>query len=97
MIQKTCDVCGKQSNGDNPIVSKLFIAPILPGKTRATHSYYTGHMDIGKCCIAKVTGLGNWQKRQTREAYNDGRRLRSVESPPDALEARRRRTAGEQK
>lgn len=63
---RTCDSCGKQITNDNPLIAKEFIAPIVDGKTRTTHSHYTGHMDIGKCCARE---LGRpWRKRVTRKA-----------------------------
>ena len=80
---KTCDGCGKPITEDNPIVLKLFSAPVKKGETRSTHSYYNRHMDIGQCCVVKVNGLGKWQKRQTRKEYNNGRRHR----PADTLAA----------
>ena len=80
MTIKKCDKCGMDITDANPIVSKLFIAPVLPGKTRSTHSHYTGHMDIGKCCFSAVAKVGRWQQRKTRTVYNNDRRLR----PDDA-------------
>jgi hypothetical protein len=69
-LHKDCDNCGKRISDDNPIVAKLYIAPFTSGKTRAVHSLYTGHMDIGYCCSAKVVKGMNWQKRRTRAKAN---------------------------
>ncbi len=70
---RTCDVCGRETE---EIVSKLFLAPVIPGKTRATHASYTAHLDIGRCCAERVIKLGKWQHRVTRDKAGAKRRLR---------------------
>lgn len=59
----TCDNCGKPTNR---VVMKLYLSPVN-GSTRANHSKYTGHADIGECCAAKVTSQFKWQKRQSQK------------------------------
>jgi hypothetical protein len=72
----TCDHCGKVTNEDNPVIAKLFLTPVLEGRSRADHSGYTGHMTIGLCCKEKILPM-NWKKRQTRTEYHNGRKLRT--------------------
>lgn len=69
---RTCDICGQQTD---EIVAKLFLAPVNPGQTRATHSNYTAHADVGKCCLTKVRAFAKWQQRKTNA--QNGRRLRA--------------------
>lgn len=66
---RTCDNCGKIIHPEkNPVIAKLFLVPVLKGRARATHSDYTGHMDIGQCCVEKVIKGMGWQKRKTKAA-----------------------------
>lgn len=90
--KRVCDNCGTDITKANPIVAKLFMAPVLEGKTRSTHGNYTAHMDIGQCCVKWATKLG-WQKRKTREEYTNGRRHSSA----DAMAARTGHQARSQK
>jgi len=83
---RTCDHCSKRITKENPVIAKLFSAPVITGKTRSTHSNYTAHMDIGQCCAEWLVKLGMWQKRQTNKEQHNGRRLR----PADPLAAGRR-------
>lgn len=73
---KRCDVCGKETDA---IVAKLYLAPVIPGKTRVTATHYNRSLDIGNHpeCVKAVHALGNWTKRRTREEYNGDRRLRA--------------------
>jgi hypothetical protein len=61
---RACDGCGKKLGDGNPLVAKVFLAPIKEGETRQTHGSYTGHADVGKCCIEKVIGVVKFQKRK---------------------------------
>lgn len=63
---KTCDNCGRRIDENNPSVAKLYIAPFTSGKTRALHSLYTGHMDIGACCRQPIISDMKWVKRKKR-------------------------------
>lgn len=62
----TCDMCGKTTDEDNPVVTKLYLSPVNGFKAKDQHSSYSAHMDVGKCCLVKVNALGKWQKRKTR-------------------------------
>lgn len=55
-----CDVCKQPTER---IAFKIFISPVVKGKSRATHSNYTGHADVGECCATKIYSIVNWQKR----------------------------------
>jgi hypothetical protein len=72
-----CDACGEETD---EIVSKLFLAPVIRGKTRTNHGNYTAHADVGVCCVEKLTTMVTWQKRLSREEYQRGRRLRASAS-----------------
>lgn len=63
---RTCDNCNKRITDDNPVVAKLYLAPYTPGKTRATHNNYTGHMDIGLCCSSPILKGMNWRRRRPK-------------------------------
>lgn len=63
----TCDVCGKVTDEENPVLTKLYLSPVNGFKAKDQHSNYSAHMDVGKCCLVKVKGLGKWQKRKTRQ------------------------------
>lgn len=74
---RLCDNCGARINDSNPMSVKLFLVPVVEGRTKQQFSNYSGHMDIGKCCAPKVTGW-RWQRRKPRPhqkavAANGGR------------------------
>jgi hypothetical protein len=73
---KRCDMCGGEIE---EIVAKLYLAPIIRGKTRASHNNYTAYLDIGQCCIEKVMKLGKWQKRLPFKKYNEQRKARRAD------------------
>jgi len=73
---RQCDVCKRKITEENPIVSKLYLAPVKPGEVRSTHSMYTASMDVGLCCVNKAKDFGTWVPRKSRKAYNEQRRLR---------------------
>lgn len=71
-----CDNCGKEITDKNPVIAKLFMAPVLKSRSRADHSSYTRHCDIGQCCVGWLNKIG-WTARMSRAAYQDSRRTRS--------------------
>lgn len=80
----TCDMCGTEITRANPVVAKLFITPVLPGKTVSHHSEYTGSQDVGKCCFSAALKIGTWQRRRSRTDSHNRKRLRP-EDDNDAL------------
>lgn len=64
-LVKQCDSCKKEISEDNPLVFQMWMAPIANGRPgKRTHSEYTMRMDIGKCCLVKMSNVGKWQKRK---------------------------------
>ena len=75
----TCDWCGTEIDAEaNPIIAKLFLSPVVRGKSRTDHGSYSASMDIGQCCSFAVLKGKKWRKRQSRKEYQDGRRLRAA-------------------
>ena len=70
-----CDVCGKQCK---EVKAKLYLSPVRPGETQFTASRYTGHADVGECCVEKVAGFAKWQRRRTVPRKTSSRALRKV-------------------
>lgn len=59
-----CDYCGKEIE---KVVAKLYLAPILPGKTiQSYQSQYTHHGDLCSDCVVKFEG--KLKKRQSRSS-----------------------------
>lgn len=77
--RRTCDHCNRDITDKNPVITKLFMAPIKAGQTRNTHSDYSAHMDIGQCCTLWLRQLGQWQRRKTRKENSNGKRLRPAD------------------
>lgn len=76
-VVRTCDWCYTLIDEDNPIIAKLFLSPVVRGRTRTDHGSYSASMDIGQCCSEKVIKGHHWSKRQVRKDYNNGRKLRA--------------------
>lgn len=71
----TCDVCRKETE---KIAAKLFYTPVINGLSKAVHSNYSHHCDVGICCKDKVLALFNFSKRQTAEQYHAQRKRTTV-------------------
>lgn len=63
---KVCDNCAKPITPTNRLVAKLYLTPVVEGRTRSQHSNYTGHMDVGACCADKIVRGLRWQRRKTK-------------------------------
>jgi hypothetical protein len=91
----TCDVCSVDITPANPVVAKLYMAPVLPGKAGSNHNQYTGHLDVGKCCFSRTLDFGAWQRRQSRTIMYNQRKKRPGEingaAAADSVEARAER------
>jgi hypothetical protein len=74
---RVCDSCRTEIADDNPVVFKLYLTPVLPGKLSQHHGHYTASMEIGRCCADKFLKL-HWTKRRTQEDYHRDRRLRTA-------------------
>lgn len=66
-----CDICRRETTR---IVGKLQFIPVIPGVSKAVHSNYTHHADVGACCSDKLMRGFNFQKRLTAEQYRKKRR-----------------------
>jgi hypothetical protein len=67
---KTCDICNRPTEF---IDAKLLLFPRENGK-RTSHSDYTHHADVGPCCSTRILTMFKFQKRTSREEYNERRK-----------------------
>jgi hypothetical protein len=70
-----CDICRKETEH---IAAKLFYTPVINGLSKAVHSNYSHHCDVGICCKDKVLSLFNFSRRQTAEQYQAARKKQTV-------------------
>jgi hypothetical protein len=66
-----CDICRKPTR---KIVGKLHFIPMIAGVSRGVHSNYTHHADVGECCKDRLFKGFNFNKRMTKDEYNEKRR-----------------------
>lgn len=66
-----CDICKKPTE---QIVGKLFFGPVIRGTSRAVHSSYTHHADVGACCKDRLLKGFNFRKRLTAVEYREQRK-----------------------
>lgn len=65
-MKQHCDCCGlvlTAADGDNPLAARLLL---VPPDTKRWPGDYQSRLDVGKCCLVKVSSLGKWQKRKKR-------------------------------
>ena len=62
---RICDLCGKPAQ----IGAKIYLAPMNENdpNVKTVFSNYTASMDVGRCCIEKVTNFGKWTPRKRRK------------------------------
>lgn len=66
----TCDICKRPTAR---IVGKLQYVPVFAG-SRAVHSNYSHHLDVGVCCKDRLFKSFNFTKRKTQAEYQQSRR-----------------------
>lgn len=69
--QLVCDICKKPTER---IVGKIQFIPSIPGVSKAVHSNYTHHADVGACCQNRLLKGFNFRKRETAEQYRARRK-----------------------
>jgi hypothetical protein len=66
-----CDICKKPTK---QIVGKLNFVPVIPGISRAVHSNYVAHADVGVCCKERVFKAIRFRPRMSAAEYHEARR-----------------------
>jgi hypothetical protein len=66
-----CDICHQPTKR---IVAKLNYVPVIEGISRAVHSNYSHHCDVGECCNAKLMRGFHFRQRLTAAEYHESRR-----------------------
>jgi hypothetical protein len=72
----TCDVCKKPCEH---IVAKMYYGPMVKGSSKAYHSNYSHHLDVGECCGVNAPGrnilkIFNWRERMSAKEYAESRK-----------------------